>query len=179
MVGCRLCLVLLLACAAAASPQHCPGVQNASCGLACQAVICRALDHFTSATYNPSYSTWARYKGWAGSTADCITDSFNSTDRLPSFCSRYGIDCCQGADLKQGQCSIRGAVTGIVLEVNFLNGSISTPLLLSALGRLHACGLRKLILQGNELSGPLSEAWGDLTQLTHLNLGKPGYFMLC
>jgi hypothetical protein len=67
---------------------------------------------------------------------------------------------------------VKGAVTGIVLEVNFLNGSISDPVLLAALSQLHACGLTKLVLQGNDMSGTLSDAWGGLTQLTHLNLGE-------
>lgn len=171
MAVCRLWLLLLLVCAAA-SPQRCPGGQDENCGRACQTVVCRALDHLTNATYNPSYSAWARYKGWTGSTADCMADSIHSTHKLPSFCSGYGVECCESAGIKRGQCSIRGAVTGMVLEVNFLNGSISDPLLLSALGRLHACGLRKLVLQGNDLSGPFSDAWGDLTELTPLNLGK-------
>jgi hypothetical protein len=59
-----------------------------------------------------------------------------------------------------------------VLEVNFLNGSISDPLLLQALGQLHACGLTRVVLQSNDLSGTLSDAWGSFTQLTHLNLGE-------
>jgi hypothetical protein len=50
---------------------------------------------------NPSYSSWARCKGWTGSIADCIA-GLQQHNRLPSFCSRFGIECCQDAELKQG-----------------------------------------------------------------------------
>lgn len=164
--------VLLLAPAAQQTQGSCPGVQHATCGLECQAATCRALAGFGAATYNASYSGWNRYGGWEGTVADCVAHTTNSTTQLARFCSRYGVECCEGADFTRGECSVRGAVTGIVLEVNFLNGSISDPILLAALSQLHACGLTKLVLQGNDMSGTLSDAWGNLTQLTYLNLGE-------
>lgn len=164
--------LLLLFLSVQQTQASCPGVQNATCGLACQAATCRALVGFTGATYNASYSGLSRYRGWTGTVSDCLAHTTNSTAQLAGFCSRYGVECCAGADFARGECGIRGAVTGIVLEVNFLNGSISDPMLLAALSQLHACGLTKLVLQGNDMSGTLSDAWGNLTQLTYLNLGE-------
>lgn len=91
---------------------------------------------------------------------------------LPRYCDRFGIDCCEPEEHQRGQCPVVGGITDIVLEVNYLNGSVSDPDLLSALRVLHDCGLTQLVLQGNDLSGTLSEDWGSFTRLTHLNLGE-------
>lgn len=59
------------------------------------------------------------------------------------------------------------------LQVNNLNGSISSAEFLHSLLQLHACGLVKLQLQGNELSGSMdAPEWGQLTNLVYLDLGE-------
>jgi len=155
-----------------ALPDECPGVREAACEGPCQRAICKALHDFYNATFNPNYTTqWAKQRGWAGTAEDCARAVSSNRQGLPPYCSRYGVECCVVTRHGHQQCSVRGAVSGLVLEVNYLNGTVSDPLLLSALVQLHACGLTKLVLQGNDLSGTLSEDWGRLNQLTHLNLG--------
>lgn len=59
-----------------------------------------------------------------------------------------------------------------IIHVNFaLHVSDLTPHCRSGLAELHACGVTKLQLQGNELAGSLaSPVWGNLTGLTYLDL---------
>lgn len=158
-----------VAAAAVAAPISCPGVEEGVCRGPCQRATCQALEEFRVATWNASYSAWARSKGGWG-VGRCLA-GISSRDKPPSYCERFGVECCGAGDHRREECN-RNAVTGIVLEVNFLNGSISDPLLLRAIEQLHACGLSKLILQGNDLSGTFSEVWGNFTQLKHLNLGE-------
>lgn len=158
--------------ASPALPDECPGVREAACEGPCQKAICKALHDLYNATFNPNFTTqWARQWGWGGTAEDCARAVSSNRHGLPPYCSRYGVECCVVKRHGRQQCSVRGAVSGLVLEVNYLNGTVSDPMLLSALVQLHACGLRKLVLQGNDLSGTLSEDWGRLNQLTHLNLG--------
>lgn len=170
------CLLLLAWGAASAwnapdLPQACPGIEDGHCRGQCQQTICRALEDFRTATYNASYAAWPRSRGWWGGVDRCLAGIGNRTHRHHSYCDRFGVECCNRADHRHEDCN-HNAVTGLVLEVNLLNGSISDPLLLQALGQLHACGLTRLVLQSNDLSGTLSAAWGNFTQLTHLNLGE-------
>jgi hypothetical protein len=60
------------------------------------------------------------------------------------------------------------------LQVNGLNGSLTDPLFMGSLKQLHACGLTKLDLEGDKMSGPLTDEWGELTQLEFLSLSEWG-----
>lgn len=62
----------------------------------------------------------------------------------------------------------------INLQVNGLNSSITDGALEQSIEQLHACGMTRIILSGNALSGSLTDFWGRLTNLTTLNLGERG-----
>eukprot|EP00775_Hariotina_reticulata_P005277 gene5277-5512_t len=56
------------------------------------------------------------------------------------------------------------------LDVNGLYGNVSDPTFLQSIAQLHACGLTSLSLSGNELSGSLTDDWGELSNLAALSL---------
>jgi hypothetical protein len=71
-----------------------------------------------------------------------------------------------------GACHASDSVMELKVDVNGLHGNVSGANIMRSIAQLHACGLISLSLQGNELSGSLTDDWGELSNLTALSLGK-------
>lgn len=70
------------------------------------------------------------------------------------------------------QCSSVHAVHKIAVMVNAMNASVSDPAFISSLVQLHNCGLDELQLQGNDLTGSITNDYKQLAGLTVLDLCK-------
>jgi len=178
-VAALLALLLLLLCSAAPcltaaqSPAAsgrpgCPGVVGGVCGEACQATICAALASFYAATNGPLWRF--RSTGWP---TDNGTDACKqwlaqpppTTQRRaaaggPRFCAVAGVFCCSSvAPGPPGSpCPFQHAPTNLTL-LNFnLTGRVDNPRLWEALNTLITCGVRRVIMQGNRLSGTVPTA---------------------
>lgn len=164
-----LCVLVALAnVAGSISEPSCPGVYDQRCTLDCQLATCRALASFYRATYNPS-QPWQHDIGWR------TTNNSSCEDQLlsgPVYCDWEGIQCCNAEMVEAHRCNALNAVKALDLQVNGLNGSISNPAFMNSILQLHSCGASKLQLQGNDLSGSLSSSWGQLVNLTYLDLGE-------
>jgi hypothetical protein len=64
------------------------------------------------------------------------------------------------------------SVSELKVQVNGLNGTLGSPGIINNLLQLHACGLTRLNLQGNDLSGSMTPEWGRMTNLVVLDLCK-------
>jgi hypothetical protein len=62
------------------------------------------------------------------------------------------------------------SVRELKVQVNGLNGTLGSPGIIHNLLQLHACGMTKLNLQGNDLSGSMTPEWGRMTNLVVLDL---------
>lgn len=151
------------------APISCPGVFEQVCTTDCQTAVCRALSSFYRATYNASQA-WQHQKGWnLTANQSCEELLVNGT----VYCHWDGVQCCTPEMARKRECTIVHAVRGLDLEVNRLNGSVDNSVFMNSLLQLHACGISKLQLQGNDLSGNMSSpAWGQLVNLTILDLGE-------
>eukprot|EP00775_Hariotina_reticulata_P011161 gene11161-11311_t len=69
-----------------------------------------------------------------------------------------------------GLCSTLFAVKSLTVQINGLHGSINSPVLEQTVTVLHDCGLADLQLEGNFLTGSLTDFWGQLVNLRFLNL---------
>eukprot|EP00775_Hariotina_reticulata_P004663 gene4663-4916_t len=56
--------------------------------------------------------------------------------------------------------------------VNAMNASVSDPAFIASLVRLHGCGLRELQLQGNDLTGSITDDYQQLAGLTVLDFSN-------
>jgi hypothetical protein len=142
----------------------------------------QALADFYRATHNSS-QPWVNYSGWnTTSSVSCkelLSRQLNST-AAPEYCKWHGVACCNPAGPKRHEqdtplqhCSPNWSVKALDLQVNNLNGSVDNPHVMASLLQLHACGLVKLQLQGNGLSGNLaSPGWGAMTNMFYLDLGE-------
>ncbi|WIA21435.1 hypothetical protein OEZ85_000647 [Tetradesmus obliquus] len=90
----------------------------------------------------------------------------------PAYCSWFGITCCKAADVAAGECSVVHSVLVIEMPLNNLNVSVSDPKWLRTVQALHDCGMTKLSLEANQLSGEMDDAWGDMVHLKVLNLAN-------
>jgi hypothetical protein len=163
--------------AAAGARPGCPGVSPAGeCGPPCQAHICNALAHFYHVTHG---ATWrAGGGGWPSDPAPGACGAWLAAwppppppprpgatvappppDGAPRYCHIAGMRCCEagggGAVGAPDPCPFQWAPANLSLSNNNLTGSAASPELWDALGRLMVCGLRRLVLQGNRLTGPL------------------------
>lgn len=163
-------------------PTSVPGMLN--CTAACQQTVCTALANFFNATYNGTNTAlrpWRNRQGWdkiQSQRCDQILAT-PAAGGLPAYCDWYGITCCTGtsaAPLFYGtapqNCTVLNSAELINLPVNGLNASITDAAFQSSITQLHACGMGRLNLAGNGLSGSLADFWGDLVNLTTLNLGE-------
>lgn len=113
---------------------------------------------------------WANKQGWELTTSRSCQQLITAQAQQPSYCSWYGITCCDAAGMANQQCSAVHSVSELKVQVNGLNGSLSSPGIINNLLELHACGLTKLSLPGNDLSGSMTAEWGQLTNLVVLDL---------
>eukprot|EP00878_Enallax_costatus_P016291 GHUV01017088.1.p1 GENE.GHUV01017088.1~~GHUV01017088.1.p1 ORF type:complete len:558 (+),score=101.36 GHUV01017088.1:297-1970(+) len=177
------CVILVLLgprqCSSAPAPV-CPGLQNGVCTGACQSATCSALASFFRSTFNATRNTlhtlethsWANRSGWEITRTQPCQQILSARGRSPSYCSWYGITCCTAEAAAQQECRSVHSVLGIKIQVNGVNGSVEDPTIVQDIQQLHACGLTRLSLQGNDLSGALSSTWGSLTNLTVLDLSN-------
>ncbi|WIA12661.1 hypothetical protein OEZ85_006309 [Tetradesmus obliquus] len=153
----------LLAAAAAAVPG-----QHAAC--------CCALAAFYNSTFNPDKpwdtKPWANKQGWELTATRSCQQLLAAPARAPSYCSWNGVSCCDPTALAGKQCSAVHSVSELKVQVNGLNGTLGSPGIISNLLRLHACGLTRLNLQGNDLSGSMTPEWGLMTNLVVLDLSN-------
>jgi hypothetical protein len=154
---------------------ECPGIESGGtlCGAACQVAVCEALEKFYVATLNRTRE-WYVQDGWELlQTRHCVELlAAAPAGAAPVYCSWTGVACCTPDAMRAGACWSINSVANISITVNFVNGSISNPSFLRAVGALSVCGLVQLDLEGNELSGVLEPRWGQLRNLTVLNLGE-------
>lgn len=175
----------------------CPGLEPSTtepgttiCTVPCQQAVCTALTAFFQSTYNPgnpSIRSWRNRQGWESTLTRSCSDIVTApaADGLPTYCGWHGVTCCTGAASlsfwqlstvnslgRNVTCSNQGAVYELNLQVNGLNGSVTDETFQQSLEQLHACGLSRIILPGNALSGSLTDFWGNLVNLTGLSLGK-------
>ncbi len=166
----------LLALAWAAQPsaaqEVCPGVAAGACGSACQQATCQALQAFYNATRVEQ--EWHTADGWQQLTQQSCQELIagNASAAATAYCTWRGISCCSRAGVAAGECSSANSISAMSLQVNALNGSIANASFLGAVGQLHACGLRDLVLDGNDLTGTLSPRWATFTGLRTLDLGE-------
>lgn len=142
-----------------------------ACAQACQLATCTALADIYKLTYNAS-KPWREQRGWETTRSRSCRQLVAARGSAPPYCGWYGISCCEPASLAARSCAAVHAVTGVHVVVNALNASVSDSRLVSSLRQLHACGLTRLALQGNDLSGEMTDAWGQLSNLTELDLCK-------
>ncbi|WIA42187.1 hypothetical protein OEZ86_009450 [Tetradesmus obliquus] len=179
-------LLLLLDSTQCAKLQHgnaanCPGTEKGDCGTTCRIAVCQALADFYRSTHNSS-QPWVNNSGWnttdSLSCKQIINRQGNNSSAAPEYCSWHGVACCNPAgprrheqDTPLQHCSPSWAVKALDLQVNNLNGSLENPRLMASLLQLHGCGLVKLQLQGNGLSGSMAlPAWGDMRNMFYLDL---------
>jgi hypothetical protein len=113
---------------------------------------------------------WANKQGWELTATQSCQQLLAAPARAPSYCSWNGISCCDPAGLAGQQCSHIHSVSELKVQVNGLNGTLGSPGIIHNLLQLHACGMTKLNLQGNDLSGSMTAEWGRMTNLTVLDL---------
>jgi hypothetical protein len=113
---------------------------------------------------------WANKQGWELTATQSCQQLLAAPARAPSYCSWNGISCCDPAGLAGQQCSYVHSVSELKVQVNGLNGTLVSPGIIHNLLQLHACGMTKLNLQGNDLSGSITPEWGRMTNLTVLDL---------
>jgi len=115
-------------------------------------------------------------QGWLGSAvAEKLQPDIvypNPVDGSPAYCSWLGITCCTRPAVLGKYCNQSNVVVGLQLEANGLQGRIDDPAFMASIAQLHVCGLIRLSLFGNALSGSMVESWGDLSNLVYLDLGK-------
>lgn len=169
------------------SPLTCPGLEPGTweCTADCQQATCSALAAFFRSTYNASNTaikSWRNRQGWEDlltKTCEEITSRTTADGKWPSYCDWYGITCCTGIAPPPAwpsftplpACTLLKTIEGINVQVNGLNGSVSDDAFQQSIAQLHACGLVRLELSGNALTGSLTNIWGDMVNLTTLNLG--------
>lgn len=147
----------------------CPGVFDRVCTPECQTAVCRALASLYRVTHNPS-QPWQHDSGWSSTVS---SDCESLTLAGPVYCQWDGVLCCTPNMLHEKHCSAVHSIKALDLQVNGLNGSVDDPEFMNSLLQLHACGTRKLQLQGNDLSGQMSSsAWDKLVNITYLDLGE-------
>lgn len=156
----------------------CPGVAGGVCTGPCQEATCNALLAFFKSTYNDTSTaavSWTNREGWERlSTASCtqILAQQAPAGMPPAYCTWFGVTCCFTSMKALGFCSTLFAVKSLTVQINGLHGSINSPLLEQSVMTLHDCGLADLQLEGNFLSGSLTDFWGQLSNLKFLNLGR-------
>lgn len=169
----------------------CPGLQLdpvsgiVECTAECQQRTCAALATFFIFSYspsNPALRSWRNRQGWETTLTQSCDDilALPGYGGMPSYCGWYGITCCTSAPaffnpfalVNYPACSVLKSVTEINLQVNGLKASIADIAFQQSIAQLHACGVMRLVLPGNSLSGSLTDFWGDLSNLTALNLGE-------
>lgn len=173
-------LIWRLSTVATADTFTCPStVLNATwgtCKLPCQQAICEALASFYESTNLKASSTspgsWRQQRGWTEleNLACRILVAEDGTGSAPVYCSWHGVTCCSAALRSSGYCTVNNSVWGLQLPVNGLTGSLEGMQLQRSLAQLHACGLMKLNLAGNALSGSLDNFCARLPRLITLNL---------
>eukprot|EP00775_Hariotina_reticulata_P011064 gene11064-11220_t len=90
----------------------------------------------------------------------------------PAYCSWYGVSCCDQVLISANKCSTEFSVLDLRLQSNQLSGGIDDPDFINSVTQLHACGLTSIDLEGNDLSGILTDEWGILVNLVMLNLAN-------
>jgi hypothetical protein len=73
-------------------------------------------------------------------------------------------------------CAVSNSLMQLKLVVNGLNGSVDDPNFMQSIAQLHSCGLVSMSLPGNALSGSMTDAWGELTNLAVLDICKLAAF---
>ena len=169
------------AAAGAGAAWTCPGITANACAAPCQRAVCDALALFFKSGYNASFP-WNSIKGWETTrTLGCERivampspggGGGGGGGMRPAYCSWPGLACCTPAEAAAGRCRVVNAVANVSMPVNQYNASASDPGMLSALERLHACGLVVIDLEANELSGEVSPRFARLTNLRVLNLAN-------
>jgi hypothetical protein len=172
LLSLTLLLPLLLGSLPAGRPQQaplapalrpgCPGVSpSGECGPRCQEAICGAFSHFFHVTHGPSWRN--AMSGWPVDHAGPACAAWLAAwppppgaanapaDGAPRYCHISGVRCCDAAAPLPELCPFQWAPTNLTLANNNLTGAVADPELWSALGHLMACGLRRLILQGNRV----------------------------
>jgi hypothetical protein len=177
----QLCLLLLLsvapekAAAQAAPPAatgrpECPGLAAGACGPQCQLAICDAMAALYQAT---SGATWrSRTPEWPsrGGGEACAEwlrlppaapaarlKAAGMPPGTPRYCASAGVFCC-GAGLPGAPampCPFQFAPTNLTLFRFNLTVRGDDARMWESLGTLVACGVRRVVLQGNGLDGPL------------------------
>lgn len=164
------CLLLLLCALPWARGINCPGLQGLVCGTACQQATCKALATFYEAT--TVEMEWADSGGWQALRGTSCAELVLGGSSAPAYCAWLGVSCCDAGGAAAGRCIAAHAIDDLTITVNRLNGSIAEPPFMDSLVQLHACGLRGVDLEGNELSGTVSARWGELTNLRRLSLSE-------
>jgi hypothetical protein len=133
--------------------------------------VCQALQLFWDSCQDEM--EWEQSQGWEGLAAGCasVIAPDPPPQQPPAYCAWFGLHCCTPGDVAAGRCGAVHAVKALNMKVNSVNCSLSSDAVLDSLEQLHACGLRGLDLEGNELSGSLGPRWGSLNGLTTLDLG--------
>ncbi|WIA32818.1 hypothetical protein OEZ86_006000 [Tetradesmus obliquus] len=127
-------------------------------------------------TFNPDKpwdtKPWANKQGWELTATRSCQQLLAAPARAPSYCSWNGVSCCDSTSLAGKQCSAVHSVSELKVQVNGLNGTLGSPGIINNLLQLHACGLTRLNLQGNDLSGSMTPEWGLMTNLVVLDLSN-------
>ncbi|KAI8476209.1 MAG: hypothetical protein J3K34DRAFT_271511 [Monoraphidium minutum] len=154
---------------------QCPGLERGVCTLPCQRATCGALAAFFRHTFNES-KPWTRaLSTWqvvVSLPCERIVPAAAAVGAPPAYCKWQGVRCCKPADVGAGACGAVHSVLGITLQADNVNGSLSDPGLMDAVEALHACGLRELDVESNDVGGRLLPRWGRLTNLTVLNVAN-------
>jgi len=103
---------------------------------------------------------------WSSST-DCTSTGGAS---MAPLCCWEAVQCCcsEGEDCEG--CAFTHSVQRLAIKDSSLSGPLAA--LMPALEVLNAWGLEELSLEGNQLTGTIPPAMGNLTSLTRLSLGS-------
>lgn len=159
-----LVLVLLLTTWAEASVTGpgptCPGVAGSRCALECQQRLCSSLSSFFRGLNG---SSWNNNRGWevaARCAASAAAAAGADPARPPPYCGWYGITCCNRTEHARPKnssdpppCPVLGGVFAVQLPFNNLTRQLASPEVEGALLQLSACGLQRLELPSNQLTG--------------------------
>lgn len=149
---------------------------SGSCGAQCRQLTCQALVEFFHSTNSGNgtlYQTWSTKAGWEDAAGRTCGDILRRPPAAPpEYCDWYGVVCCYDGMVRANKCDSLHSVLFLEISVNGLTGNISSPQFLQAITQLHTCGLTQLMLDGNSLYGSFSDEWGQLANLTGLNMGK-------
>lgn len=115
---------------------------------------------------------WDNEDGWQLTATRSCVELVNSSPRRAVYCSWFGITCCDAAAIAAGNCTARDTIQSIMMPINNLNASVNNPAMIQPLLDVHACGLKAVNLEANNLVGRLSDLWGRMVNMTLLNLGK-------